>query len=174
MTKWLKLANGLRITGCLKIGMVLMAPVSFGFLLIPAAANPCWPSTDIADLRPASKQSTISDFFFRHGDPDQMTARNAGCAILRWIFLPQPHLPRDSSLDQFAADGEKLTQSFGDLWSIFAITTADLSMGQIICSLNALDKCQIDERDGLMEAVMRIHQGGVRNGNVTYLVTGRP
>ncbi|OKP10900.1 hypothetical protein PENSUB_3720 [Penicillium subrubescens] len=96
---------------------------------------------------------------------DQMTARNAGCAILRWIFLPQPHLPRDSNLDQFAADGEKLTQSFGDLWSIFAVTTADLSMGQIICSLNALDKCQIDERGGLMEAVMRFHQGGVRNGN---------
>jgi hypothetical protein len=174
MTKWLKLANSLRITGGLKIGIVLMDPVSFRFQMIPAAAHPCWPSTDIDDLLPASKQSTISYFFFRDGDSDQMTTMNAGCAILRQIFLPQPHLPRNSSLDQSAADREKLTQLFGDLWSIFTVRMANPSVGEIICILGSLDKCQNDEGGGLIEEVMRFHQGGVGRDNLEFHVTTRP
>lgn len=65
MTECLKLARDLRITGCLKIGIVLMDLVSFWFLLTPAAANPCCPSTDVDDLPPASRQSTI--FYFLQG-----------------------------------------------------------------------------------------------------------
>ncbi|KAJ5102458.1 hypothetical protein N7532_002987 [Penicillium argentinense] len=128
----------------------------------------------IDDLLPATKESTICYFFFKDGILEQMTATSAVCAILRQTFLSQPHLLSDHILNKFAADGENLIKSFSDLWSIFTSMTADPSMGETICILDALDECQDDERGRLIEAVTRSQQGGVGSGKVKFLVTSRP
>lgn len=46
-------------------------------------------------------------------------------------------------------------------------------MGEIICILDALDECQKDGRDRLIEAVTHFQRDGSRSGNVKFLITSR-
>jgi hypothetical protein len=127
----------------------------------------------VDDFLPAIKKSTICYFFFKDDFSDQNTAISAVCAILRQILLSHPSLLRESILTKFGTDGDRLTKSFNDLWSIFTSVVADPSAGEIICILDALDECK-DDRGRLIEAVTRFQQGGSRSGNVKFLITSRP
>ncbi|KAI9044697.1 uncharacterized protein KD926_011667 [Aspergillus affinis] len=128
----------------------------------------------IDEMLPSMKECTICYFFFKDDFSDQRTAVNALCAILRQIFLSQPHLLRESILDKFDTDGERLTKSFQDLWSIFTSVIGDPNAAEIICILDALDECQDDGRGQLIQAVTRFSQQNVRDSNIKFLVTSRP
>ncbi|KAJ5652010.1 hypothetical protein N7507_009436 [Penicillium longicatenatum] len=128
----------------------------------------------VDEFLPDLKKPTICYFFFKDDFSDQNTATSALCAILRQIFLAHPQLLRDPILTKFGTDGERLTKSFNDLWSIFTNVTADPKSGEIIFILDALDECQKDGRDRLIEAVTRFQQGGPKSANVKFLITSRP
>ncbi|PYI24364.1 hypothetical protein BO99DRAFT_428006 [Aspergillus violaceofuscus CBS 115571] len=119
----------------------------------------------VDDFLPARKEATICYFFFKDGFSDQNTATSAISAILRQVYLSNPQLLRDSILAKFGTDGDRLTRSFDDLWSIFTSVVMDPCFGEVICVLNALD---------WIEGVVRFSQGGLGTGNVKFLVTSRP
>lgn len=82
-------------------------------------------------LSSTSKRTTCY-FFFKDDFPDQKSAANAICAILRQLFLVKPHLLRDSILDRLDIDGDKFTQSFHDLWSTLTSVAADQNAGAVL------------------------------------------
>lgn len=95
-----------------------------GFSLLWVSADPGCGKSVLAkyltdDFLPAKNKSTICYFFFMDDFPDQNTATSAVCAVLRQILLSHPNLLRESILTKFGTDGERLTKSFSDLWSIF-------------------------------------------------------
>ncbi|RAQ61127.1 hypothetical protein COH21_012203, partial [Aspergillus flavus] len=51
-----------------------------------------------------------------------------------------PQLLQDAVLDKLETDGDKLVQSFSDLWSILVSASANSKAGEIICTLDALDE----------------------------------
>ncbi|RAK81295.1 uncharacterized protein BO72DRAFT_369375, partial [Aspergillus fijiensis CBS 313.89] len=128
----------------------------------------------VDDFLPARKEATICYFFFKDDFSDQNTAVSAVSAILRQIFLSNPQLLREPILAKFGTDGDRLTKSLNDLWSIFTSVVADPSFGGMICILDALDECEKVSRGRLIEGVVRSSRGGLGTGNVKFLVTSRP
>ncbi|RAH82828.1 hypothetical protein BO86DRAFT_284296, partial [Aspergillus japonicus CBS 114.51] len=128
----------------------------------------------VDDFLPARKEATICYFFFKDDFSDQNTAASAISAIVRQVFLSNPQLLRDSILAKFGTDGDRLTKSFDDLWSIFTSLVTDPCLGEVICVLDALDECEKVGRGRLIEELVRSSQGGLGTGNVKFLVTSRP
>jgi hypothetical protein len=100
-----------------------------------------------------SHRRTVCYFFFKDDFPDQRNAANALSAILRQLFMAQPHLLQDSVLEKQDTDGDKLIGSFNDLWNILISVASHVQAGDIICVLDALDECHEDDRKQLIQAL---------------------
>ncbi|RAQ51836.1 hypothetical protein AFGD_006012 [Aspergillus flavus] len=98
-------------------------------------------------------ERTVCYFFFKDDFSDQLSATSALSVILRQLFITQPQLLQDAVLDKLETDGDKLVQSFSDLWSIIVSASANSKAGEIICILDALDECQDRDRNQLISAV---------------------
>ncbi|EZF32372.1 hypothetical protein H101_04035 [Trichophyton interdigitale H6] len=128
----------------------------------------------LADEYLPSGRRTVCYFFFKDDYLDQKRATYAISSILRQLFLAQPHLLHDSVLDQSEAAGEKLVESFNDLWSMFVRVTADRNAGEVVCLLDGLDECDGDDRKNLIQAVESLYLGNLKNHKVKFLMTSRP
>ncbi|KAL9069014.1 MAG: hypothetical protein Q9157_006304, partial [Trypethelium eluteriae] len=124
-------------------------------------------------LRSTSKRTTCY-FFFKDDFPDQKSAANAVCAILRQLFLNRPHLLQDWILDRMDTIGDAFVQSFHDLWSIFTSVAANPAAGEIVCVLDALDECQDEDRSRLMQALGNLYVTNEKDFRVKFLLTSRP
>ena len=123
-------------------------------------------------ILPSTSKRTTCYFFFKDDFPDQKSATNAICAILRQLFLAKPRLLRDTILDKFETDGDKFIQSFDDLWSTLTSVAADHNAGDIVCILDALDECQDSERSKLIRAVTNLYDS--EKLSLKFLLTSRP
>ncbi|GIJ98076.1 hypothetical protein Aspvir_000186 [Aspergillus viridinutans] len=128
----------------------------------------------VDDFLPSHRR-TVCYFFFKDDFPDQRSAANALSAILRQLFMAQPHLLPDSVLEKQDTDGDKLVGSFNDLWGILTSVASHLKAGEIICALDALDECPEDDRKQLIQALKILYsEERLEKHKLKFLVTSRP
>jgi len=78
----------------------------------------------VDDVLPNTGKRTTCYFFFKGDLPDQKTAANAVCAILRQLLLEKPNPFKDLILTEFERRADKLIQSFHELWhTIMSVAT---------------------------------------------------
>ncbi|RMJ16727.1 hypothetical protein CDV36_003631 [Fusarium kuroshium] len=100
---------------------------------------------------------------------DQKSAAGALCCLLRQIFREKPALLQDSILAQYGEDGDKLLQSFRELWRILVSITTHHGSGQIVCILDALDECEEQDRRLLVETLNDFYLAKGTNANLKFL-----
>lgn len=127
----------------------------------------------IDDFLPSSDRRTVCYFFFKDDYSDQKSAVNALSAILRQLFMAQPHLIPDSVLVKLETDGVKLVESFVDLWDILISVATNTKAGEIICVLDALDECAERDRKQLTQTLTTFYSGNLKK-QLKFLVTSRP
>ena len=123
---------------------------------------------------PSTSKGSICYFFFKDDFPDQKSATNALCAILRQLFQTKPYLLRDPILDKLDTDGENFIQSFHDLWSTLISVATDQEAGEIVCILDALDECQHKDQSQLIQAMKSLYMADSNKFNLKFLLTSRP
>ncbi|KAE8333333.1 hypothetical protein BDV39DRAFT_188408 [Aspergillus sergii] len=119
-------------------------------------------------------ERTVCYFFFKDDFSDQRSATSALSVILRQLFIAQPQLLQDAVLDKLETDGDKLVESFSELWSILVSASANSKAGEIICILDALDECQDSDRNPLISHVKDLYLGHHKSSNLKFLITSRP
>ncbi|GKZ35264.1 hypothetical protein AbraIFM66950_005858 [Aspergillus brasiliensis] len=119
-------------------------------------------------------ERTVCYFFFKDDFTDQKSATSALSVVLRQLFVAQPHLLHDAILAKMDTDGDKLTQSFSELWSILTSVSTNATASEIICVLDALDECQDEDRKKLIDAVKDFYSGPHNNSKLKFLITSRP
>ena len=117
---------------------------------------------------------TTCYFFFKDDNEKQKTISFALSAILHQLFYQKPLLIQYAMQD-YAAEGGKLTQSFHKLWSILLNATCDEDAGEVVCVFDALDECEEYDRRRLIEAIKTYHgQPPASHGTLKFLATSRP
>ena len=87
-----------------------------------------------------------------------MTAANAMSAITHQILSRYSDAALMAhSLERFKKHGEKLAEMFSELWPNLLQSAKDPIPGEIICVLDALDECQPDERQQLLNALIELY-----------------
>jgi ankyrin repeat domain-containing protein 50 len=123
---------------------------------------------------PSTKSRTTCYFFFKDDFEDQRNAASALCCILHQLFSQKEHLFGDEILEGFEAYGEKLTQSFIELWDILISATKGQDAGEIICIVDALDECEDKGRSQLINALSNFYKTRATNSILKFLLTSRP
>ena len=102
--------------------------------------------------------SIVCYFFFKDGQEGQMTAANAMSAITHQILSRYSDAALMAhSLERFRKHGEKLAEMFSELWSNLLQSARDPIPGEIVCILDALDECQPNERQQLLNALIEFY-----------------
>ncbi len=122
--------------------------------------------------------SIVCYFFFKDGQKGQMTAANAMSAITHQILARYSDAALMAhSLERFRVHGEKLPDMFSELWANLLQSARDPIPGEIICILDALDECQPDERQQLLNALIEFYSQQDFQSNVDirlkFLITSR-
>ncbi|KAE8422505.1 hypothetical protein BDV36DRAFT_291331 [Aspergillus pseudocaelatus] len=117
---------------------------------------------------------TVCYFFFKDDFPDQKSATSALSVILRQLFIAQPQLLQDAVLNKLETDGQKLVQSFSELWNILVSVSGNSKAAEVICILDALDECQDGDRRQLISAVKDFYLGPHKSSKLKFLITSRP
>ena len=121
--------------------------------------------------------STVCYFFFKDGQEQRMHGTNALCAILHQLFHNTNNLIAHG-LPSHKSYGDHLKPNFSELWEILVKAAEDPEAGEIVCILDALDECKMNERDQLITKLVsffsktEIHQN--RSFPLKFLVTSRP
>jgi hypothetical protein len=81
------------------------------------------------------------------------------------------------AIQDYAAEGDQLSQSFHKLWSILTKATADSRADEIICILDALDECEESGRYQIIDALNTFYKKASSRQSTSqlkFLVTSRP
>ena len=122
--------------------------------------------------------SSVCYFFFKDGQEQRTRGANALSALLHQLF-ENPTLITHA-LPSFSRYGKKLRDEFSELWEILVKSAQDSKAGEIICILDALDECEENARNQLVEKLVRFFsssQGGTCQNpslKLKFLVTSRP
>ena len=122
--------------------------------------------------------SIVCYFFFKDGQKGQMTAANAMSAITHQILAHYSDAALMAhTLERFRVHGEKLADMFLELWANLLQSARDPIPGEIICILDALDECQPDERQQLLNALIEFYSALDSQSNaeirLKFLITSR-
>lgn len=122
--------------------------------------------------------SIVCYFFFKDGQKGQMTAANAMSAITHQILSRYSDAALMAhSLERFRKHGEKLAEMFSELWPNLLQSARDPIPGEIVCILDALDECQPNERQQLLNVLIEFYSqlGFESNANIRLklLITSR-
>ncbi|KAN0077469.1 Ankyrin repeat-containing domain protein [Elaphomyces granulatus] len=120
-----------------------------------------------------TKSRTICYFFFKDDFEDQRSAVSALCCILHQLFKQKRLILSEEILEQFEIEGEKLTNSFGELWATLLSAAKDKNAGEIVCLLDAIDECEDSGRSQLAQALCKLYRTK-SNFNLKFLLTSRP
>ncbi|KAJ5088786.1 hypothetical protein N7456_012402 [Penicillium angulare] len=121
-----------------------------------------------------NNERTVCYFFFKDDFSDQKSVTSALSAILRQLFIAKPQLLPDAILDKLETDGERLFQSFSELWNILVSVSANPKAGEIVCILDALDECQDDDRNLFIDNIKEFYLVNYTNRKLKFLMTSRP
>ena len=123
--------------------------------------------------------SVVCYFFFKDGQKGQTTAANAMSAVNHQILAHYSDAALMAhSMERFRMHGEKLAEMFSELWANLLQSARDPIPGEIICILDALDECQPDERQQLLNALIEFYSALDSQSNadirLKFLITSRP
>ena len=120
--------------------------------------------------------STVCYFFFKDGQKQRMRGANALSAILHQLFESTALISH--ALPSARSFGEKLQDAFGELWDVLIKCAQDPEAGEIICIIDALDECEKDSRNQLLEKLVKFssHIEAYKSSScrLKFLVTSRP
>jgi ankyrin repeat protein len=119
---------------------------------------------------------TTCYFFFKDDNDAQKDIATALSALLHQLFQRKPKLIQHA-MSGFAANGDKLPQSFHTLWDILTKTVADPEAGEVFCILDALDECAEAGRYQIINALGIFYQHASSRKNASQLkicITSRP
>ncbi|KAK0710162.1 hypothetical protein B0T26DRAFT_596694, partial [Lasiosphaeria miniovina] len=80
----------------------------------------------------------------------------------------------DYLLPKYNERGAELFKSFDALWTIFMAAAADKSTGRKYCIIDALDECDRESQNTLLQQLERSFQSQDISSNFRILVTSRP
>ena len=121
--------------------------------------------------------STTCYFFFKDDNADQKSVTKAVCALLHQLLnhCESPGLLK-KAVDLFGSHGTNMLASFLILWKLFLSIAQDQEVGEVICILDALDECEEESQEVLIDALNAFHSSTAEttNGRLKILVTSRP
>ena len=109
-------------------------------------------------------------FFFKDTGAEQRSAARAISSILHQLFVKQPELIRHA-LPSYRELGASLSTTFSKLWSIFVAAITDSAAGNVFFILDALDECDEQEQQPLINAVQQTLRSTPR---LKIFITSRP
>ena len=127
----------------------------------------------VDSILPTAESRTTCYFFFKDDCEDQRSVVSALCCILHQLFKQKRILLSENILEQFEVEGEKLTNSFSELWAILLGAANDKNAGEIVCLLDAIDECEDRGRSQLAQALCKLYSTR-NNFNLKFLLTSRP
>ena len=120
--------------------------------------------------------STVCYFFFKDGQEQRTRGANALGALLHQLFENTTLITH--ALSSYRSYGKKLRDAFSELWEILVKSAEDSEAGEIICVLDALDECEKNARNQLIEKLVHFFSQGESCQNpslkLKFLVTSRP
>ena len=139
--------------------------------LLWVSANPgCGKSVLAKALVDQYDRGSVCYYFFKDDTIITRSAAHAVCAILHQICDLRPDLIR-YVLPMHRKNGQKLVDSFEDLWSIFVDITSVKDFGTVVCILDALDECSEDDQKKLLQRLAAI---SISSTSIKVLITSRP
>lgn len=121
------------------------------------------------------KSHTTCYFFFKDKETQDRLVM-ALSALLHQLFSQQPHLIRHA-IPAYDQKGEKLPNHKDELWRVFQSAARDPEARPIVCFLDALDECNQDDRQRLIDLIgqSRISASSMSPGRgIKWLITSRP
>ena len=121
----------------------------------------------------SNKPLNVCYFFFKDGQEQRTRGADALKAILHQLFEDISLISH--ALPTYNRYGTRLRHMFSELWKVL-ITAADGSeAGEIVCVLDALDECEEEARNQLVEKLAHFFKTQVESpSKLKFLVTSRP
>ena len=119
---------------------------------------------------------TTCYFFFKDGEEQRTKATNALSAILHQLFDHNPQLI-GNALPSSKSFGDKLSNTFSELWKVLIKTAEDESAGHVICVLDALDECEAQSIQMVIDKIIDYYGHRSQHNSsavLKFLVTSRP
>ncbi|GKT90334.1 LOW QUALITY PROTEIN: NACHT and ankyrin domain protein [Colletotrichum tofieldiae] len=133
---------------------------------------------DEGRLSSRPETTTVCYFFFNDGEERRTNSCDALAAILHQLFTQRRTGPlirhATSSLVNY---GDGLRNNFQQLWQTLKDCAKNSDAGEIVCVLDALDECNKDSRQEILEVLEsfyfgdQLHQSASR---LKFLITSRP
>ena len=125
---------------------------------------------DLPQNLPNTSSTQILYYFFKDTSPEQRSATRAVSSILHQLLAARPQLIQ-YAIPSYREIGSAFSQISPKLWSTFSAAVADPSAGDVICVLDALDECNGQEQQRLIEYIEQILTSTSR---LKFLITSRP
>ncbi|KIX01363.1 uncharacterized protein Z518_09088 [Rhinocladiella mackenziei CBS 650.93] len=123
--------------------------------------------------------ANVCYFFFKDGLERRQRGEDALSAILHQIYSRNLASNLISHAYQpFKTNGQSLRSMFYPLWELLMTTSRHQAAGEIICLLDALDECQPDAREQLLDQLAEFYSNanvvGPAGPRIKFLITSRP
>ncbi|KAM3484182.1 hypothetical protein MY8738_002450 [Beauveria namnaoensis] len=130
-------------------------------------------TSSVATVR--EEDNSVCYFFFKEDVQGRTMLVNAFSAILHELFAQD----KTNQLIQHAAahhrlNAKFLAEEFIPLWDILVACSSSISGGGVICVLDALDECEREDRDLLMEKLQDYYTASQGEQKLKFLITSRP
>lgn len=112
-------------------------------------------------------------FFFKDDSAEQQSAVHALCALLYQLCISKPAL-LGILAEAYRRNGSTLMLSFSWLWDLFMELTEDRQAGEVVCVLDALDECRLEERQIRIDHLNDFHLKEQSIRKLRFLITSRP
>ena len=130
----------------------------------------------LIDSQLNTEDQSICYFFFKDNS-EQNDLSTALCALLHQLFSHRPQLLRHAER-AWDENGASLNRERGELWRIFRAAATDSSAGQVLCILDGLDECKLEESMDLIKVTSEFYhsssQGRLAQSCLKILITSRP
>jgi hypothetical protein len=117
--------------------------------------------------------ATVAYFFCDSGFDTRKTATSIVRGLLYQLAERHEQL-LDYILPKYRARGAELFTSFDALWEIFMAMVADQNTGRKYCIIDALDECDKESQEILLQQLEETFRSQNLSPNVRILVTSRP
>jgi hypothetical protein len=117
---------------------------------------------------------TICYFFFKDDFDDQKTSLSALCSLAHQIFCSNPDVLANDILERYETRGEKLVESFEDLWGVLLSAASNQ---ETVFVIDALDESPEDDRNRLIKAMTAVSPGSndaTKRPRPKFFLTSRP
>ncbi|KAI1172200.1 hypothetical protein F4777DRAFT_582141 [Nemania sp. FL0916] len=116
---------------------------------------------------------TVAYFFCDSGFDKRATATSVVRGLLLQLVQQHPQL-LNYVLPKYEERGAELFTSFDAIWKIFMAAVADKATGEKYCIIDALDECDEESQDTLLQQIEETFHARDAAPNLHVLITSRP